>query len=124
MSLHPELSEDERESLARRRTAELEQRTPHIVTWQGLFWPAHCGDYCRYIKEVGQLELTRLAPDGDGTAFFASHSPDVDSLVHAREVRDTIRPEALESGTAAYSVGVYLFPCLECGEYVVRWDCD
>jgi uncharacterized protein CbrC (UPF0167 family) len=118
------LSAEERRTLVRERTAELEHRTPHLTTWQDFFWPAHCGDYCTFIKEVGQPELSALAPDGDGVTFLASHARDVADLEHAREVWSGVRPDAPEDGTVAYSLGVYLFQCLVCQEYVVLWDCD
>jgi uncharacterized protein CbrC (UPF0167 family) len=83
---HPELGDSDLERLSDERRAELEYRTPHMVTWQDFFWPAHCGDYCRVIKEVGRPELTQLSPEGDGTAFFAAHAHDVADLDHARSL--------------------------------------
>ena len=121
---HPELGDSDLERLSDERRAELEYRTPHMVTWQDSFWPAHCGDYCRFIKEVGRPGLTQLSPEGDGTAFFATHAPDVADLDHAREVWEGIRPDPPLDGRVAYSVGVYLFRCLTCGEPVLLWDCD
>lgn len=123
-ALYPEMGDEERQALARDRTDELEQRTPNMLTWQDWFWPAHCGDYCRFIKEVGVPDLVALAPDADGIAFFAAHCPDVHDIGHAREVFSGIRSDAPENGTVAYSVGVYLFQCLACGEYVICWECD
>jgi len=119
-----QLSEAEREEIAREHTAELEHRTPQLVTWQSFFWLAHCGDYCRFIKEVGQPELSRLAPDGNGPAFFAAHARGISDLAHALEVWEGIRPDVPQDGATAYSVGVYLFQCLTCGEPALLWDCD
>lgn len=31
--------------LVEARRIELEERPPGLVTWQGLVWPAHCGDW-------------------------------------------------------------------------------
>lgn len=120
----PHLSDAEREQIAREHTAEVEHRTPHLVTWQDFFWPAHCGDYCRFIKEVGKPELSQLSPDGNGPEFFAAHARDISDLAHALEVWDTIRPDVPSNGATAYSVGVYLFRCLTCEEPVLLWDCD
>lgn len=120
----PHLSEAQCEQIVREHTTELEHRTPHLNTWQDFFWPAHCGDYCQFIKEVGQPELIRLSPDGNGPAFFAAHASDISDLAHALEVWDGIRPDIPVDGTTAYSIGVYLFRCLTCGEPVLLWDCD
>lgn len=119
-----DLSEEAIKALADERTAELEGRTPHVPTWQYLLWPAHCGDYCRYLKEVGQPEIVSLAPDGDGPAFLVAHTPDIDDIEHACEVWKDIRPDAPQNLGVTYSVGAYLFQCLTCGEYVLLWDCD
>ncbi|MBV9849704.1 MAG: CbrC family protein [Armatimonadetes bacterium] len=117
---HPELDEIGREALAQQRIVELEQRTPPIMTWQGLIWPSHCGDYCCFIKEAGQLDMNRLAPDGNGRVFFEAHldEPGRD------DIWEGVRPDAPTDNAVGYSVGVYLFQCLECGEYLIRWDCD
>lgn len=122
--LHPQSGDGERDQLARDRTAELEHQTPHLVTWQDFFWPAHCGDYCRFIKEVGQPELARLSPDGDGPAFLATHASDITDIDHAREVWADVRLDTPLDGHLAYPLSVYLFRCLTCGEYVLLWDCD
>lgn len=120
----PDLTQEEIERLTRERTAELESRTPSPQTWQYIEWPAHCGDYCRYVKEIGQPELVALAADGDGAAYFAAHSPDISDIEHAREVWDGIRPDAPEDLSQQYSTGVYLFACLACDERIILWDCD
>ena len=98
--------------LAEERRSELEQRTPHLVTWQDWFWPAHCGDFCRFERRVGRHELTALAPDGDGHRFYLDHL--------AEEPLDwELLPP---SGDEVYDVGVYLFRCLDCGTHQIRWD--
>jgi len=116
----PDLTALEAVALTRERTTELEQRTPAVMAWQPLLWPAHCGDFCCFIKEAGQLDMNRLAPDGNGRAFFESH---LDEPGRA-DIWDTIRHDAPEDNSVGCSVGVYLFQCLECGEYLILWDCD
>ena len=117
---YPQLSETEATTLTQQRTAELEQRTPGILAWQPLLWPVHCSDFCCFVKEAGQLDMHRLAPDGNGRAFFEAHleEPGRD------DIWETVRPEAPVDNSVGYSVGVYLFQCIECGEYLITWDCD
>jgi uncharacterized protein CbrC (UPF0167 family) len=122
-ALRPELSEAERERIVGERDDELCHMTPYPVTWQGFFWPARCGDYCRYIKEVGRRDLLALAPEGDGPAFLAAHDfiAAKDKTGRARLAWNDIRPDAptyiaADEWDNAYLVGVYLFRCLSCDE--------
>ena len=80
--LFPDHCEAQFESLVRRRTEEIEYCTPGVVTWQDYAWPAHCGDYCRYIKEVGLPDLECLSSDGNPRKFFQEH-------LHARRSLQT-----------------------------------
>lgn len=121
---NPDLSDVERARLVQERTIELTLLTPHLVTWQEVVWPAHCGDYCRFIKEVGQPELAHPSPEGDGEAFFAAHAHDIADRSHAHAMWEGIRSDIPINGHAAYPVGVYLFRCLTCGEPVLLWDAD
>jgi uncharacterized protein len=122
--MRPDLAEAEIERIARQRTDEVESRTPSPLTWQDFHWSAHCGDYCRYLKEVGQPEVIALAPDGAGPAYLLAHADVVNDIEHAREVWEGVRPDAPQDCAQGYSVGVYLFQCLVCGEYILIWDCD
>jgi uncharacterized protein CbrC (UPF0167 family) len=121
---HPELSAEDARAREQERTVELEQRTPHWVSWQDHFWPAHCGDYCRYIKEIGRPELQQLAPEGDVISFLQEHATDVEDERMARDVWESIRPDVPQDGSVAYSVGVYLFRCLICDEPILMWDSE
>lgn len=116
---HPGLSEENLQALIQDRTAELEQRTPAVMAWQTVIWPSHCGDFCCYIKEAGQLDMQRLAPNSDGQRFFEDHMEE-----RQEDVWGTIRPDAPADNSITYSLGVYLFQCLECTEYAITWDCD
>ena len=117
---YPVLSDAEVDVLTRQRVTEQTQRTPRVMAWQPLCWPAHCGDFCCFIKEAGQLDMHRLAPDGDGRAFFESHLTETGR----DDIWETVRPDAPSDNSVGYSVGVYLFQCLECCEYLIEWDCD
>jgi uncharacterized protein CbrC (UPF0167 family) len=116
---HTKLLTEEADALIQQRTAELEQRTPSITTWQDLFWPSHCGDFCCFVKEAGQRDMQQLAPDGDGRRFFEDHMEE-----RQEDVWETIRPDAPVDNSTGYSVGVYLFQCLECSQYLIQWDCN
>ncbi len=122
--LHPDLSEVEIERIAQERTEELEARTPSPLTWQDFLWPAHCGDYCKYLKEVGQPEILALAPEKDGPAYLVAHADMISDMEHAREVWEAIRLDTPRDATDSYSLGVHLFACLVCGERILLWDCD
>lgn len=121
--LFPDYNETQIRALERQRTEELEHRTPYLLTWQDFSWPAHCGDYCCFIKEVGLQDLDTLASDGDGRRFFEDH-------LHGDHRRGTeldnwwpgIRPDSPEDNSVAYNVGVYLFQCTHCARYVILWD--
>jgi uncharacterized protein CbrC (UPF0167 family) len=123
--MHPDLDAEQIQELVQQRTVEIECKTPHLVTWQHFRWPAHCGDYCCFIKEVGKPDLNKLASDGNGQGFFGEHLHGRDmSITNAPDVWESIRPDSPKDNAVAYSVGVYLFQCLHCHEYVILWDCD
>lgn len=122
---HPKLDEAQIEARAQQRTTELENCTPHLITWEDFFWPAHCGDYCCFFKEVGKPDLNNLAPDGDGRTFFGTHLyGDLSDLTDVSVVWERIRPDSPKDNVISYTVGVYLFQCLHCGAYVILWDCE
>lgn len=117
----PDLSESGREKIVADRTDELEHRTPLIVTWQDLTWPAHCGDYCRFLKEAGKPDLEGLAAPGNGKSFFVKHlyepvDTDLDYLW------ECVRPDSPKDGQDPYDLGVWLFQCLGCSDYVLLFD--
>lgn len=113
------------QELIRRYTDELERRTPAPVTWQDFSWPAHCGDYCTFVREVGRPDLDALAPDGNGAGFFAFHLREQEQRsTDVPAVWGAIRPDSPADSSTAYTVGVYLFRCPHCEEYVILWDAD
>ncbi|HET8538462.1 MAG TPA: CbrC family protein [Anaeromyxobacter sp.] len=114
------LAVPERDRLVRERTDELSHRTPGLVTWQELFWPACCGDYARFEGEVGREELDGLAGGGDGWRWFVEH---------VREpLPDGFGPEDLPPHASRpgkqWSLVVYHFRCTSCGKSLLHWDCD
>lgn len=107
------------EKIVRDRDAELLHRTPHVTTWQDFFWPAHCGDYCCFIKEAGKPDLILIVPDGNYHSLFN----DLDDKGF-RFFWEVIRPDSPKDNSIAYSIGVYLFQCLHCKQFVVLNDSD
>jgi uncharacterized protein CbrC (UPF0167 family) len=119
----PQLSEEEIEALVNDKTAEVEERTPHIVSWQDIEWPAHCRDYACFVKEAGKPDLNALSPDGDGRMFLYEHlyhglTTDLDDLWAS------VRPDSPTSNEVSYSTAVYLFQCLTCHDYTILWDIE
>lgn len=123
-ALQPSLSYREREVLAGTRTGELVYATPTLLTWERVAWPAHCGDYCRFLKEVGKPELSELATDGNGQAFFAAHALGIQEPAQASEVWAEMRQDRPTSSRSDSPVVVCLFQCLSCGEHMIYWDRD
>jgi uncharacterized protein CbrC (UPF0167 family) len=122
---HPELPTDDIEALARERTVEVEQRTPHPLTWQDFFWPAHCGDYCRYEHEVGKPDLLALAGDREVITFIEECLQEDDrTMTDTRYLWESLRPDSPTGIVPAYSIGVYLFQCLICDRDLLLWDAD
>lgn len=117
--IHYRLHDEEIQMLAEPRRAELEQRTPPLPAWQDWPWPAHCGDFCVYIKEAGQPDLLAVAsPEGQPRLFGLKDD------AAFREWWRGIRPDSPEDNATPHPVTVYLFQCLECGQFVVTWDAE
>jgi uncharacterized protein CbrC (UPF0167 family) len=113
------LHDEEIQALAEPRRTELEQRTPHIPSWQDWLWPAHCGDFCEYVKEAGQPDLLAVAAPEAQPRLFGSKDD-----AEFREWWSHIRPDSPENNATPYPIGVYLFQCLHCKQFVVEWDAE
>jgi uncharacterized protein len=118
------LTPAQRKSMLAERTRELETRTPPLITWQDLLWPPHCGDYCRFVKEAGRKDIEKLAGDDEPQSWLEEHleestqeSTDID------ELWESITPKSLDK-PSKWSLCVYLFECLACGEHVILWDLE
>ena len=115
----PDLPPAEQEALAWERTREVEYCTPRPCIWQPFIWPAHCGDYYGYVKQVSTTDLDLMAPDNDGRAFFAQHISSEESI-DEEEI-----DQVWEAGFAPEGfVNVYLWRCLHCGEHLITCDHD
>ncbi len=118
------LTAAQRKTLLAERTRALEGRTPRLITWQDLLWPAHCSDYCRFVKEVGRKDVEKLAGDDDPQSWLEEHleestqeSTDIDDLW------ESITPKSLDR-PSKWGLCVYLFECVTCGEPVLLWDSE
>jgi uncharacterized protein len=124
-TLHSDHSADEIETIARPLSVEVMQRTPHPSTWQNFFWPAHCGDYCRYEREVGKPDLLALAGDREVLAFIEECLQEDDRAnTDTHYLWESLRPDSPKGITPAYDIGVYLFQCLTCDRYLLLWDAN
>ncbi len=122
-ALHPDYSAEGIEVIARPLSVEVNQRTPHPSTWQHFFWPAHCGDYCRYEREAGKPDLLALAGDRDVITFIEDCLQENDrSMTDTHDLWESLRPDSPKGITPAYDIGVYLFQCLTCDQYILLWD--
>lgn len=115
----PELVDQEVNKQAKVKDEELRFRTPRVTTWQDYLWPVHCGDYCCFIKEAGKSDLSSIAPEGKIYLLFQSTDND-----QFKQLWEVIRPDSPKDNSTAFPIGVYLFRCINCGEYQVLWDWD
>jgi len=115
--LHPELSAEEQEALADKRSAEVEQRTPRPNLTNLFTWPAHCGDYMVYYYQVNADALNTLAPDGDGKAFFEA------AVQTDGEEAEGFLAEAWEEKLEGFWE-FYLWRCPVCEGYILTYLCE
>ncbi len=108
----------EREAIINERTAEIEQRTPQPNVLNLFTWPAHCGDYCVYHRQVDADDLNRLAADHDGKTFLIAHLHGDDADVD-EEFINSVWDDDLKG-----FIRFYLWRCTRCLAYRITWDSD
>ena len=130
-TLHRDWNEAQVNEYLMQRTRELEVCTPSIVTWEDYEWPAHCADYMRFVKEIGQADCDELGrEDESGEQFlrrvlepsYAAGESEADIMATVEELWASMRPDAPFDNSAVTATSFYLFQCLSCGEYLVEWD--
>lgn len=124
-TLHPDWAWEDILKDAKIKTDELEICTPPVVSWQDWKYPAADGDYCQFIGFAGKSDFEKLAPNGDGKAFFAStlydtfaEDTDVDAIWNAM-TENKIKTVAQSNN---YFLLVYLFKSVSTDTYISLWD--
>lgn len=121
----PKLDPASAAALAVARTTELSCRTPKPPEWQARRWPIHCGDYCRFEREVGWRDIEEVAPEDEDTAeFLVSHLAPGEHRLAPQEYEKRL-PDALsDDPRKASSFCVYEYRCVACNEVLYNWDCN
>jgi uncharacterized protein CbrC (UPF0167 family) len=86
---------------------DLLSRTPPVPWVQENNWPVCHGDFCRYIGEWSQEQITEASSDGSGLAYLMSILYEVDRM----PIGD---PEGLWASIATGWTTVFMFECLTC----------
>jgi len=108
-------------------TRELEQATPHLVTWQDMEWPCAEGDYARFIGFGSKPFFNSLAPDGNGKALYErSLHEDLLEFYDDDEWKDKVHDKMIRDlkDSSQYSIAFYVFQSLHSDKLIVWWDCD
>ncbi len=116
------IADDQVAKEVERKFATLTEHTPPMATHAPLLWPAHCGDFCVYVKEAGRADLAQIAPGGDTLSFFLQHFLQSDDRQDPQKIHDKMRPESLENNHISHSPAVYLFKCNKCNEHFLLSD--
>jgi len=114
-SENPNASADEIEEKAREITKQLGGSTPNFPTWQDWSWPAHCGDYCQFIRLAGQDDFNKLAEDGNGKALFRDSIYDSSLARNFDFVWSRLKPgnvSGIINPNDNWSPMAYIFKCL------------
>lgn len=124
VEMQPNLKEEQVARQVEQKYAALAEQTPPMATHSPLLWPAHCGDFCIYIKEAGRADLQKLAPGADSHAFFLMHFLQSDQHQDAEKIHARMRRESTENNHISHSPAVYLFQCRNCDEYFLLSDAE
>jgi uncharacterized protein CbrC (UPF0167 family) len=124
--LKPNAGEEEITSEVKQKTQELEQRTPHLVTWQDWQWPCAEGDYCKFIGYGSKPFYQILAGTEDSEKFFG------ESLHHdfnedAEYLWNSVLPEKMVKSYADsndYGTLFYVFKSQYSDKIITVWDCS
>lgn len=119
---NPSYDDDQIAREVERKFAELSEKTPPMATHGPLLWPAHCGDFCVFHKEIGRADLEQLSPKGDGLTFLMMHLVETRPGQDAQKILSKMRPEATTNNHLSHSPAVYHFQCQTCKEHFLLSD--
>lgn len=119
---HPEWTAAQLQADEAEKLRVLVKQTPPITSWQAWFWPACCGDFCRFERHAGQKDLHPLARDrglADGRALLELAL--VDEVPPAERVWGLLPAGHVFAGSND-GVQAYVFECRVCARLLVLWD--
>lgn len=127
-TLNPSASEVQLKQIADTRTRELEQTTPHLITWQDMDWPCLDGDYAQFIGYGSKPLLTSMDHGNDGKAALQRFiHPELKSTIDDEFWRDMVPDKVINdfSDTEQYGTLLYVFRSLtDSVNFVIMWDCN
>ncbi|MFC7441762.1 CbrC family protein [Laceyella putida] len=91
---------------------ELDKRTPGYFSWQGGYWPSHCGDFCAFIGDVDGKQLSNILAKGD---------PVLEETIKEEANQYQLSREKFIKELSGGILG-YLFQCLHCGGHKIHTD--
>jgi uncharacterized protein CbrC (UPF0167 family) len=124
VELYPNKPNDELLMEAKAKIAEIELRTPPILSWQDWKFPALDGDFCEFISFTSKTELNELAEDGKGKEFLEKHlRVDDDNLINPEIVWYQLEDKKIENiKQTNHDCLCYLFQSRVSGKYLIIWD--
>ena len=124
--LNPHITSQELEERIETKKFELEQATPHILTWQDWAWPCADGDFCQFLRYGSKEDFNRFAQDGNGKHVFATTLyKDLKELSDIDEIWEALPESPIQSlDDTNYSILCYIFKSLSGHEIITIWDCD
>jgi hypothetical protein len=110
LKTHPSWSGDQTRNFAAQVVDTL-SRTPPIPWIQNNDWPVCCGDFCCYLGEWSQEQLTESSSEGNGSSFLWGILAD-----YRRNRRDAPGDiwQEIESGWTT----IYVFRCFDCNKLI------
>ncbi|MBK7036278.1 MAG: CbrC family protein [Bacteroidetes bacterium] len=125
-SLQPELSAQEINSIAEKKTKELEKETPHLITWQDWLWPVSNGDYCKFIGYGSKSLYNKLAIKSSGEVLFkGSIYKDLKEDSDVEYLWDEVLPQDEINNyeeSSEYDTVFYVFKSLTSKNIITIWD--
>ena len=125
-SIYPENSSEAIQKIARDKTAELEETTPKLISWQDWAWPCTEGDYCAFIGFGSKALFNSMAEGNDGLDLFQTslyytvkEAGDPDELwaesMPAKNIKDY-------EASQEFDTRFYVFKSLRSPGIVTIWD--